>query len=349
MRAVFACFPPFLPALLAGCLLIGLPAAAQEKPIGVVSVSVETDLFHDRIEALGTLRANESVALTVNVTETITAIHFEDNQRVQAGDILVEMTSAEERALLEEARSTLREAKQQYRRISTLEEQGNAPSALLDQRRRESETAQARLSAVQSRLKDRLVVAPFAGVVGLRDISVGALVEPGDVITTLDDDTQMKLDFSVPAIYLADLRPGLPVTAHSRAYDKPFEGTIRSIDSRIDPLTRAVQVRAILPNPDHLLRPGLLMQVVIRANARKALVIPEAALVPEGEKQFVFRIDKGDEDDTWIARKTELSIGARRPGEVEVLSGLSEGERIVTHGTLKLRDGAPVTLQESAF
>ena len=128
------------------------------------------------------------------------------------------------------------------------------------------------MTAIESRLSDRLIKAPFAGVLGLRKISVGALVEPGDLITTLDDDTQMKLDLAVPNVYLGSLRPGMGVVATTRAYgERQFTGEVRSIDSRVDPVTRSVQVRVLLPNPERLLKPGMLMQVTLRKDPREAL------------------------------------------------------------------------------
>ncbi len=338
--------------LLTLCLVIltlSLSDATARDPVGVVLASVEKKPFFERIEALGTLRANESVDITANVTETITAIHFTDNQRVESHDVLAEMTSAEEQALLEEARSTLEEATRQFKRVRALTQKGNAPKSLLDQRKRDMETAQARLTATQSRLKDRLLIAPFAGVVGLRNISAGALVEPGDIVTTLDDDSQMKLDFSVPATYLGEIKVDLPIIARTNTYDgKQFQGNIASINSRIDPVTRSFIVRAILPNDERLLKPGLLMQVDIEARRRETLLIPEAALVPDGDKQFVYRIEKGS-DGQLIANKVQVVIGSRRPGEVEVLEGLAEGEDIVVDGTIKLRDGMPVAPKQSAF
>ncbi|MDJ0784120.1 MAG: efflux RND transporter periplasmic adaptor subunit, partial [Desulfosarcinaceae bacterium] len=209
----------------AGLLWISPAGAQPAAPVIVKAVAIER--FEDHVEALGTLRARESVALTAAVTETITAIHFDDGDRVAAGDILVEMTNEEEHALIEESLSTVAEAKKQYDRIRPLVATGAAASALLDQRRREYETAEARLRALESRLRERLVLAPFGGVLGLRNISVGALIEPGDVITTLDDDSVMKLDFTVPAVHLQTLRTGLPIEATSDAFpDRVFEGSI---------------------------------------------------------------------------------------------------------------------------
>jgi len=192
-------------------------------------------------------------------------------------------------------------------------------------------------------LRDRLILAPFAGVVGLRNVSVGALIEPGDVITTLDDDSVMKLDFTVPSIFLASLKTGLPIVATSPAFGKlQFEGNVSSIDSRIDPVTRAIVVRAILPNPERLLKPGLLMHVTLLKNPRDALVIPEEALIPSGRVNHVLVVHQSG--DSTVVYRRQVTIGNRRPGEVEIVEGLEAGEFVVVDGTLRARPGQPVTI-----
>ena len=319
-------------------------AGAATPPTPVFAAEVKRDAFEDRIEALGTLRANESLALTASVTEKVSALYFDDGDRVTKGDLLVEMTSAEEHAQLKEARALVEEAERQYRRVQSLALQGTAAKSLLDERLRQQDTARARLSAIESRLSDRLIKAPFSGVVGLRNISIGALVEPGDLITTLDDDSVMKLDLSVPNVYLAGLKPGLPVIARSRAFtEREFNGEVRSIDSRVDPVSRSVLVRVLLPNQDRLLKPGMLMQVTLRKDRREALVIPESALMPLGREQFV--LVAVPEGDGHKAERRAVKIGSRRPGEVEILDGLTSGELVITDGTLRARPGQPVRLQ----
>jgi membrane fusion protein (multidrug efflux system) len=311
-------------------------ADKDKQPVTSVIVSpARLDQFTDRIEALGTLTANESVALTASVTETVSAIHFDDGDRVEQGQVLIEMTSGEEHAQLEEARATVNEAYRQYQRVLSLETQGTAAKSLLDERKREWETAKARLAAIESRLADRLIKAPFAGVLGLRDLSVGALVEPGDLITTLDDDSVMKLGFQVPSTYLAVLQPGLAITGRS------FQGKVKAIDSRIDAATRAIRVRAVLPNPEQILKPGMLMQVELLQQPRQSIIIPEEALMPQGERQFVLLVDEAGGNK--VVRR-EVSIGGRRPGEVEVIDGLQPGEQVITHGTLKVRPGEQVVI-----
>jgi membrane fusion protein (multidrug efflux system) len=333
-----------LVAALAGIMvLFGVARASAQQAVPVIVKAVVTDRFIDRVEALGTLRANETVVLTATVSEIVTAVHFEDGQRVDAGNILVEMTNEEEHARIEEERSTLAEAKKQYDRLRPLVERGAASTSLLDQRRREYETANARLRATESKLRDRLIIAPFTGAVGLRNVSVGALIEPGDVITTLDDDSVMKLDFTVPSIYLASLKTGLPIVATSPAFrERSFKGNVSSIDSRIDPVTRAIVVRAILSNPERLLKPGLLMHVTLMKNPRDVMVIPEEALIPSGRLNHVLVVDKSA-DPTAVHRR-QVTIGKRRAGEVEIVEGLEEGEFVVVDGTLRARPGQPVAV-----
>ncbi|WP_419174727.1 efflux RND transporter periplasmic adaptor subunit [Desulfosediminicola sp.] len=318
-------------------------SALAKPPVQVIISEVVAKEFGDKIEALGTLRANESVQITAAVTDTITVLHFEDGQRVNKGDVLVEMTSQEEHALLAEEQSRVAEAQKQYDRLSTLVGKGVTSTSELDEQQRELGTAQARLRAIESRLQDRLILAPFSGVVGLRNISVGALIEPGDMITTLDDDSVMKLDFTVPSIYLASLYQGLPIEAKAAAFsDKIFTGKVSSIDSRIDSSTRSISVRALIPNPEELLKPGLLMNVILLKNPRSALVVPEEALVPVGGKNFVYVVDPSQESPR--AEHRQIQTGLRRQGEVEVVEGVREGEFVITHGTIKVQPDQPVSV-----
>jgi len=326
---------------------IAFPVAVMAQsgsPPPVFVGTVERMELVDRVEALGTLRANESVALTTQVTEIVTELKFEDGQRVNAGDILAEMTNAEEQAQLDEATATVREAELALERARPLARRGASSQAVLNERNRDYETAKARLAAVRSRLADRVVRAPFDGVVGLRRISVGALVEPGTVVTTLDDDSVMKLDFTMPATFLSSIRVGLAIEAKASAFgEQSFDGKISAVDSRVDPVTRSVTVRAILPNPDGILKSGVLMTVEVLKNERVSLVIPEKAVVANGDKTFAFVLD--ETSDPPKAARREIALGTRTAGFVEVLSGLESGETIVTEGMIRLRDGLSVSVE----
>lgn len=320
------------------------PAAyAQPRGGGTTQVfvaDVGERQIADKVEALGTLRANETVTLSSNVTDRVSAIRFEDGQRVAAGDVLIEMANAEETAALKEAQANVSEASRQVQRLRPLVDQGAASRSALDTQNRNLATARAQLDGVKSRLSDRIITAPFDGVVGLRNISVGALLQPGSIITTLDDDSVMKLDFTIPAVFLSVLREGLSIEARTRAYpERVFEGTVASIASQIDPATRAITVRALIPNNEKILKPGLLMTVTLAKNERTSVVIPELSLIVESDKHFVY-LAQGDK-----AEKRQVTIGAREPGFVEIISGLSVGDVIVTDGVAKLVDGSAITVR----
>lgn len=316
-------------------------AREDAKVTKVFVYEVGEQSFSSTLQALGTLRANEATTISASVTEVVTAIHFDDGQRVKRGDILVEMASGEERALLEAAEHALVEAEQQYRRVQSLVKNKLATQAVLDERKLAYDSARSQLEATRSRLKDLLIIAPFDGVVGLRNISRGALVRPGDVITTLDDDSVMKLDMSVPSVYLPHLKTGMSVTAWAHALgDKPFVGEIASIGTRIDPVTRSVQVRAIVPNPERILKPGLLMIVELEEPPRNVVVVPEKALIQQAAETYVYVV--ADDQQPWTVQRRQVTTGERKPGIMEIIDGLSVGEKIVTHGHLKLKDGSNV-------
>lgn len=315
--------------------------AQGDAPVRVLVHNVAKQEFADKVEGLGTLRANESVDLTSTVAELITEINFTDGQRVKAGDVLVRMDAAEERAELAAEQSALNEAKIQLDRLKPLANRGAASQSALDEQRRDYETAKARAEVIKSRIDRRVITAPFDGVLGLRDISVGALVQPGSLITSIDDDSIMKLDFSVPSVFLTNITPGMKIYARSRAMEgKIFEGRVIATSSRIDPLTRSFIVRAVIDNNNYRLRPGLLMNVTIKKDIRTAITIPQEAIIPVGEEKFVYVARQ--EGDKIIAQKRSINIGGRSGNMAEVISGLEEGELIVTHGAIKLRDGAHI-------
>lgn len=327
-------------------LLITPFAIGARPPAGITTATVEKRGVSDRVEAIGTLRARESVELTATVGERVVEIGFEDGDRVGRGDVLVRLSSTEEEALLKEASSAAREAELQYERAKQLAARGTASAAQLDEARRVHETARARQLAIESRLEDLVIKAPFDGLTGLRDISVGAVVRPGDTVTTIDDDSVMLLDFTVPSRHLGLLVPGTPIEAAGKATGtRHFKGSVRGISSRIDTVTRTVRVRAEIPNPERILRPGMLMDVDLLGNRREAIVVPEGTLLPDAGENFVMVVEDGPSGH--IARRRHVETGARIEGFVEILSGLSEGERVAEHGAFKLRDGSPVRILES--
>lgn len=323
--------------------------AAQDKarpPTAVMAQTVALQTVNDRIEALGTLKANEAVKITVKASDFVTGIYFQDGQRVKQGDLLLKLESTEEEALLQEARYTQEEARSQLERIEVIAKRGDASQSLLDERQREFNVAKARLAAIESRLADRKVLAPFSGVVGLRNVSPGAYLSPGDEIATLIDDSTMKLDFGIPAVYLAEIETGISIEASTPTYDdRLFSGQIATINNQVDPVSRSVQVRARIPNPDSLLKPGMLMEVELLTRQRQALVIPEEAIIPVATKSFVYVVEQ-DQGKT-IAKRQEVKTGSRWEGRVEIKSGLNPGQQVVTEGTNKLQPNSPVKLIDS--
>lgn len=317
------------------------PDAGRPKAVIIAPVLIQT--IHDRIEALGTAKANESVDITATVTEKIREIHFEDGQHVNKGDILVVMEQSEQQANLKQAQAVLSERQQTLDRLLRLEKRKLAARDELDRTRQEVLQARANIQAVQARINDRIIKAPFSGSVGLRQISVGALVESGDLITTLDDISTIKLDFTVPSRFLSEIKTGLKIKATSSDLDNQvYEGTVSGIDTRIDPVSRSIKVRAILPNPEGAIIPGKLLQVDLLRNTRQAMLIPESALLPQGDEQYAMIVTEKEGKKTTVKRK--ISIGTRLPGKVEIKSGLQANDHVVTHGNDQVKPGAPIKI-----
>lgn len=314
-----------------------LPAAAADQRPPVVVAAATLQHFVDRVEAIGTTRSNETVEITSNVTEKVVEIGFDDGDKVEKGHLLVGLERAEEDAAVKAANARRVEARTAYARARKLESRQYATTASLDERRSALEEATADLEAAKSRLADRQIRAPFDGVVGLRNISPGALVTPGTTITTLDDLDPIKLDFSVPATHISDLVAGLEIEATSEALGgETFHGEVSSVSPRVDPATRSAMARAVLPNPDLRIKPGLLMTVELMKRPREAIIVPEEALLPEGERNFVFVLHRARDNEV---ERREVKIGARQPGRVEILHGLDANDLLVTHGAMRLRNG----------
>jgi membrane fusion protein (multidrug efflux system) len=318
-------------------LLFAAPARAAEAPRVLVAEVTRVD-FPLTVEAPGTARANESVEIRPKVSQTITAIRFEEGQRVEAGQILVELEDSEARAGEAAARAQLVESEGQARRAEELFKTKAISASEREQRQALRDASRAALDAASARLRDTRLRAPFAGRVGLRHVSLGAYVTPETVVTTLDDTDRMKLDFEVPETAFSLLAPGQSVTARGAAWpDVEFRGQVATVDTRVDPVTRTVGVRALLPNDDGRLRPGMFLTVTLLREDVRALVIPEQAVVPEQSRQFVFVVGPGQ-----VVEKRALRTGRRRPGQVEVLEGLAEGEIVIAEGTQKAEPGKPV-------
>jgi membrane fusion protein (multidrug efflux system) len=334
--------PTALPLLVVAASLVPAPLRAAPDAPGVIVSEAQEIAFPLTIEALGTARANESIDIRSLVSQRIVAIRFKEGERVETGRVLVELQSAEARADVASAKATLAESTSQLRRAQQLYETKAVSASELDQRLTRRDADKAALDAASARLADTQVSAPFAGVLGLRNVSLGSYVTPDDVITTLDDTDPIKLDFAVPETVLARLVPGLSIVAKSAAWPGiEFSGRVESIDTRVDPVSRTLTVRALLPNTEARLRPGMFLTVTLLRDDVRTLVVPETAIVPERSRRFVFVVGP---DDT--VERREVSTGRRKPGLVEVTGGLSAGEVVVVEGTQKAIPGHAVRVIE---
>ena len=309
-----------------------MPPIVVTQPASIRSIA-------DVVEAIGTTQANESVTVTAKVTDTIRHVRFQDGDFAQQGDVLVELTNEEQTAQLAEAEAALGDAATQYDRLKDLLDQRSIPVSDVDEAQARLSGARARFQAIMARLDDRLIRAPFAGLLGFREVSAGTLITPGTRITTLDDISVIKLDFALPEVHLGVVHPGLELIAESAAFaGRFFEATVRTVGSRVNPVTRAVQVRALMGNPDSRLRPGMLMTVRLTTARRDALMVPETALLQRGMESFVYTVVDGR------ATMTTIDLGIRRDGWAEALSGLTVGQEVVIEGVMKVRNGGPLRI-----
>ena len=312
-------------------------AVPAQAAVTVLVQAAEPRRYADEMEALGTIRASESVAITARVSSIVTEIHFTEGERVEAGAPLVALENSEARADYAEAQAALVESRGQFTRSRELLRTNAVSESQVEQLEAQMRANEAALAAADARVQNHLVRASFAGRVGLRRVSVGTLVTPGTVITTLDDLGTVLLDFDVPETHLAGVAAGQTLTARSAAYpEREFAGEVETIDSRVDPVTRSVTVRARLPNDGGLLRPGMFMTVRVLREVAQVLMVPEQAIVPRQARRYVFVVDAG------VARQVEVETGRRASGLVEITAGLAPGSLVVVEGTQHVRDGVAV-------
>ncbi|MEK6636842.1 MAG: efflux RND transporter periplasmic adaptor subunit [Pseudomonadota bacterium] len=321
---------------LAGC---GGAEKTPDRPSPLITLeAVALHEFSDRYEAVGTAIANEQVTVTAPVTERITRLGFSDGDYVRSGQMLAVLAQGQETASLASAAARAREAEQQLARIAALRERGFATKSSLDAQMASVAATRAGASEARAVVADRVIRAPFSGYVSLRRISVGAVVSAGTEIATISDSSTIKLDFSVPETLLGTVRVGQPILARAAAFpETPVGGTISAIDPVVDPATRAVIVRALIPNRGGRLKPGMLLSVALQSRVRSALAVPELALVREGDGRYVYTVDKDGK-----AKRVSVSTGGKDGNRIEVTQGLIPGDKIVTEGVVKLSEGAKV-------
>jgi len=319
----------------------GGPGGFGGGPTQVSLAMVTSRTFSDEIEVLGVAKGRQSVTLTAATTQLVDRVHFADGQSVPRGAILVELKNTEQDASLAQAQAALVEAERAYDRYKTLGQQGWASKAQIDQYESAYKSAQANVAAAKARQNDRMIRAPFAGVVGLSDVTPGALVNPGAPIVTLDDLSTVRVDFQVPERYLSQVHEGQAITAKVDAYaGETIKGRIAKLDTRIDERTRAITARAEFPNPQNRLKPGMMVRVGVARGVRQSLSAPESSVSVQGESAFVYVLHP--QGQRTVAEQRPVITGVRQDGFVEITDGVKAGDKIVADGLNKLQPGQPV-------
>jgi membrane fusion protein (multidrug efflux system) len=313
-------------------------AARADMAVPVETVRVQVGLIQRRLSAVGSLRSNESVIVRPEIAGRIVEMPFEEGVRVARGATLVMLDDTISRAEVDQVQAALELSQANHERAVDLLGRNVGTTKARDEALAALRTNEAALHLSRARLEKTVIKAPFDGVMGLRKVSVGDFVDVGQDMVNLEQIDPLKADFRVAEIYLGALRRGQRIELTVDAFpSESFAGEVYAIDPLIDESGRSILLRARLPNPDGVLRPGLFARVTLVLNEREdAIQVPEQALVPQGQDQYVFRVVDGK------ALFTKVSVGIRREGMMEILEGLGPDDEVVTAGQLKIRDGASV-------
>jgi len=318
--------------------------SSARPPQGVVAASIVLKTLPRTITAVGTANANESVDVTSKVTAKINNLNFNEGQSVKAGTLLVQLDDTELQASLTESEAERNNSQKLYDRALKLYTTKNIPKAQVDLLLSELQASEAKILGDKARIADHKIRAPFAGKLGLREVSVGSLIRPGDIITTLDDTDVIKVDFDLPESFLAEIGPDQGFEAKSVAYpDRVFDGKVQTIATRVDPTTRAVRIRGLVPNDDGLLKPGMFLSINLRVGVDEdVLLVAEEAVVTTIGGHHVYTVIEDK------AKRSPIKIGRRVNGLVEVLEGLGKDDVVITEGLQKVKDGSPVKVSMAA-
>ncbi|KPP96744.1 efflux RND transporter periplasmic adaptor subunit [Marinobacter sp. HL-58] len=309
--------------------------AQTERPASKVNaISPAMEVIRDSVNAVGNLRALDQVELTTEVSGRVVEINLNSGERVSRGQLLLRLDDRQARADLQVAEATLADARRQYERAQRLRTNNSISQSQVDELRTALEVAEAQRESARTRLDNHRIEAPFEGVIGLSDISVGTYLGSGTSVTTLDSTDRMELGFSIPERFLGQIQLGQLVRGASPAYpDEGFQGELVELGTRINELSRTLPVRAVIDNPEGKLRPGQFMSANLTLREREALVIPEQAVMIRGDDKYVFIAEDG------VARRVSVTLGSRSPGIVEVSDGLSQDDRVIITGQDRLSSG----------
>lgn len=317
------------------------PAGMQggPPPPAVLVGQAQRGAVKDEIIAVGTLRSNESVVIRPEITGRVSEISFNEGEAVTKGALLVRLDDSVYQAELQQAQAQLALSKSNFERVSDLFKRGNAAARSRDEVLAQMRVAEANVALASALLDKTHIIAPFDGILGLRRLSPGDYVKPGDEIVNIENIDPVKVDFRIPEVHAAVLKVGQEISvALDPLPGKTFRGSVYAIDPLIDPNGRAVLLRARVENPESELRPGMFARVnLITAEREDAIMLPETAVFPMGLKRFVYKVVDGK------AARTEVDTGIRREGRVEIIKGITMDDQIVLEGHFKLQDGRPLT------
>jgi len=308
--------------------------------VPVAGGPVKVDTVVKSISAVGSMRSNESVIIAPEIAGRVHEIPAAEGRPIKAGDPVVLLDAAIYEAELVQAQARLALSQANYKRATELKERGAGTVRAADEALANLRNDEAAVQLAQARLDKTRIVAPFDGILGIRRVSVGAYLNPGDPVVNLEQIDPLKVDFRIPEVYLKAVRLGQALEIETDAFPgQVFIGEVYAVDPLVDEEGRSVFVRARVPNANGPLRPGLFAKVsLVVERHENAILVPERAIVPFGEDQFVFRVVDGK------AVMTRVVIGERREGEVEITQGLAAGDVVISEGQMKLRDGAPVQI-----
>ena len=309
------------------------------RPATVELASAQTRVMQRTVEAVGTTRARRSVEIVPETEGRLVALDIAPGTPVTRGEVLARLDDAIQRADLTEAEAVLQEQSNTLDRLRQLRETNAVSLASVEEAVARVAEAQARVARARRRLDDRVITAPFDGLVGLTAYDVGARVTEGEVLARLDDLSEVEVEFGLPETVFAQVARGQTLIARAAAFpDRRFEGSISEVDSRIDPVSRSFVTRALIPNPDRALPAGMFLSLTLVLEEFERIVVPEEAIVFQAAETYVFVASEG------TARRRAVETGQRRDGVIAVTSGLAVGDAVVVRGLGRMRDGVPINI-----
>ena len=320
------------------------PANAKAPPgIVIEAAKVSVVTLPQALTAVGSLRSDETVILRPEIVGRVAQILFREGERVEKGQVLIRLDDSVQQADLDRAKANHVLSKSKHERALDLLQKGFISTQARDEAENNLKVAQADAELMQARIAKTTLRAPFSGILGLRQVSVGDYVKEGQDLVNLEAIDPLKVDFRVPEVNLSQVKDGqaLQITLDAIP-DKTFEGRVFAINPLIDSNGRAIVIRAHVPNRDGRLRPGMFARVrLFTSGSKETLVVPEESLFPLGDDKYVYKVVDGK------AMRQKVEIGQRREGRVEVVNGLTADDVVVTAGVIKLREGAPVSVADT--